>query len=576
VTDCSCNAFPASLGPVYIEAGLGVGISTPQALAQLHGTLGLLILDDANQSGATGYWRLAVENGSLELDQNTSPNRDFSTFRGVLRTDGSGNLELGGSTGYGSAAPSLFVASNAGNVGVGTVTPQARLDVVGLLRVAGGIVVVPLGTPAAPTVTPTPSGGSTTWGYVITAVSEDGTETVGSPGGQTTTGPATLSGTSYNTVSTPAVPGAVAYNVYRTTAGGSPSSTGFLAQVTGPYQDTGAAAQSGRLPPTSDQTSWVGVGTSTPAGRLDLVGGGYLAVDNGDFGALRGLRFRNVLVRVDYSPSLSVPPDDTSRTDYMLFLAQVCQDARYNQNAWGYIIGNEPNWTADNTPSPINPAWYARVYNGYNAPVGDTGNAYQFIKTYQPNALVLVAPVAPWFPYSNSSDTYTLNEPWLNYFNEMCRNVYSGAEAKSESVDGFAIHTYGRTGTDGTANGGASEPHTDVQVPGGPSGAWFGFTTYKNWRDIIDQFNTTVPMWITETNTRTDAPSSNSYPSGWYLQALSEIASNGARFRSLCWFPDENYPNSQGIWSQDCLTNPTGKCAQANSDFDYGLTNTSY
>jgi hypothetical protein len=47
------------------------------------------------------------------------------------------------------------------------------------------------------------------------------------------------------------------------------------------------------VPPTFDLSGWVGVGTAAPGGRLDLAGGGYLAIDNGDYGAWRGLRFRN-------------------------------------------------------------------------------------------------------------------------------------------------------------------------------------------------------------------------------------------------------------------------------------------
>jgi hypothetical protein len=187
---------------------------------------------------------------------------------------------------------------------------------------------------------------------------------------------------------------------------------------------------------------------------------------------------------------------------------------------------------------------------------------------------VLVGAVGPWSPDANSDDgsTYSINMPWLNYFNEVCRNVYSMVSSKGP-IDGFAIHAYGRTGIDGTANGGANEPHTDVQGTGWATGAWAGFTVYKNWRDIINQRNTSTPIWITETNTDTDAPSSSSYPSGWYLQALAEIENQGARFYTVCWFVDQNIG---GGWSNDCLTNPTGKCVEANNDFNYALTSTSY
>jgi hypothetical protein len=87
-------------------------------------------------------------------------------------------------------------------------------------------------------------------------------------------------------------------------------------------------------------------------------------------------------------------------------------------------------------------------------------------------------------------------------------------------------------------------------------------------------------MWITETNTDTDAHSNQSYPSGWYLQALDEISVNGGpRFWALCWFVDRNYgvsdPNTQGWWF-DSLTQAINNCAYANNDFNSALTNTSY
>lgn len=292
---------------------------------------------------------------------------------------------------------------------------------------------------------------------------------------------------------------------------------------------------------------------------------------------------RNVLVRVDYAPGQSMPPEDNDadRTTYVNFLESVCKTPNYNQNAWGYIIGNEYNRTAENGGgTPITPTWYARVFNGYNAPVGDTGNAYQFIKSYQPGAHVLVGPVGPYNSDAGSDDGshYTISMPWLDYFNEVCLNIHTGATNKGLAVDGFAIHAYGRTGPDGTANGGANEPHNDVQGGGWATGAWAGFTVYKNWRDIIDdQKFPSAPIWITETNTdqgtNPPAQSNNSYPSGWYQQALGEISGAGARFWAVCWFVDVDYGSG---WTNDSLTDQTGKCAQANNDFNNALTATTY
>jgi hypothetical protein len=295
---------------------------------------------------------------------------------------------------------------------------------------------------------------------------------------------------------------------------------------------------------------------------------------------------RNVFVRVDYAPGQSIPPsgNDSARTSYVTFLQSLCGNSSFSR-VFGRIIGNEFNTSIENQTGPaVTPTWYARVFNGYNAPVGDTGNAVQFIKAVQPGAQVLVGPVGPWNPDQGSDDgsQYSINMAWLNYFNELCRKIYSGASAKGLSVDGFAIHAYGRPGAINPNTGqpyGSSEPHNDIQGGGWAPGAWAGFTVYKNWRDIINQLSTVVPIWITETNTHTDtdAPSSQSYPSDWYIQALAEISGAGKRFQSVCWFVDQNTGGSPtSPWVNDSLTVGNGNCSQASADFNTALTSTNY
>jgi hypothetical protein len=80
-----------------------------------------------------------------------------------------------------------------------------------------------LDTPTGLTVTPQGTTGTTTWGYRVTAVAENGGKTLACQEVTISNGNTTLDATNYNALSWNAVPGAVAYGVYRTTAGGTPN-----------------------------------------------------------------------------------------------------------------------------------------------------------------------------------------------------------------------------------------------------------------------------------------------------------------------------------------------------------------
>jgi hypothetical protein len=196
----------------------------------------------------------------------------------------------------------------------------------------------------------------------------------------------------------------------------------------------------------------------------------------------------------------------------------------------------------------MTPSWYARVFRGYTGNTDQPDGALQIIRANQPGVMVLVGAVGPYSPDAEGSPAYpAINAAWLNNcFNEMCQHIGSVTDTRGlPKVDGFAVHAYGREGNDqGVTDYGKNEPHHDVQAPGAATGAWWGFTVYKNWLDVID--SQTVgeiagsPVWITETNTDTGGkPSSVRYPTetGWYLEALSEIVTyNGdtKRIKSVC------------------------------------------
>jgi hypothetical protein len=136
-----------------------------------------------------------------------------------------------------------------------------------------GVIIGPLATPNAPSVTPQGASGSTAWGYKITAFSQSG-ETMASSEGQTSTGAAVLSAINFNRLTWKAVPGATKYGIYRVSAGGSPATTGKVAETTNArFDDTGQAASGAE--PSEDRSGSVIIGDSSAVNAaskvLDLV-----------------------------------------------------------------------------------------------------------------------------------------------------------------------------------------------------------------------------------------------------------------------------------------------------------------
>lgn len=138
-----------------------------------------------------------------------------------------------------------------------------------------------LATPSAPTVAVVGTTGSTTWAYKVVAKDGNGGTvgtTAASSAGQVTTGNATLTAANYNNITWTAVSGAQSYDIYRTTAGGTPNTTGKIGNVvtqiisdtTLPLslQDTGLTGDASTAPSTNT------TGAAYFAGPVTFAAGG--------------------------------------------------------------------------------------------------------------------------------------------------------------------------------------------------------------------------------------------------------------------------------------------------------------
>lgn len=287
-----------------------------------------------------------------------------------------------------------------------------------------------------------------------------------------------------------------------------------------------------------------------------------------------------VLVRVDYAPGQSIPPpdDQLALNSYLAYLRRLAGDARL-QPVYGYVIGSSFNTAGNNTLSPekmVTPEWYGRVFNGYGLPPNRRDNALQAIHDVNPNARVLVGPVAPWRTDQNGATTYQIDVPWLNYFNTLVSVLDQAAQAKSAiglpfaTPDGFALQAFGRPDLLQMATrDAADEPHRDLhQSEWGE--AQMGFRVYRDWLNIINSYPTTagLPAFITAANTynfATEAPPAQNYPAGWLTNALEAI-NQEPQILALCWFID-HFPHDDQ-WYFFSLSEPRGRTIDAAEELD--------
>jgi len=125
---------------------------------------------------------------------------------------------------------------------------------IGMVQLRNRSAKVLVTTPGAPTVTPNGTPGSTTISYKIVARQTDGAYSAASSAGTTTTAAASLDTTDFNRIVWTAVEGADFYDIYRTAAGGTPSSTGLIGTVAGTvtaFSDTGLAGDASTAPATA-------------------------------------------------------------------------------------------------------------------------------------------------------------------------------------------------------------------------------------------------------------------------------------------------------------------------------------
>ncbi len=144
---------------------------------------------------------------------------------------------------------------NIQNIGTGDET-LALGDVAtnGILLLHNLEAFVEVTTPGAPTISNQGTPASTTISYKIVAKQSDGSYSAASSAGTTTTAAATLTGVNFNRLTwTDQTAATGGFDIYRTAAGGTPSTTGKIGSVAAgvaTFDDTGLAGDSGTAPAT--------------------------------------------------------------------------------------------------------------------------------------------------------------------------------------------------------------------------------------------------------------------------------------------------------------------------------------
>ena len=234
IIDISNPAAPVSVGTITTGTNPHIAIAQGRYLYAINSGSNTLQTFDTGGAYIQQLEAGGVEAGTLQVDTNGQVAGDFNIQGGL------------------SVGQSLQASGNIGVLG--------GVNVQGSTILGGGN--NSLGAPGAPTVTcQTSVSGcttSTSWAYVITALNASGAETSASVAGTISASDgSSLTSNTYNHLSWSTVTGASGgYRIYRTTAGGTPNTTGLIGSVPGgttTFDDTGFTGNTS-TPPTIDTT----------------------------------------------------------------------------------------------------------------------------------------------------------------------------------------------------------------------------------------------------------------------------------------------------------------------------------
>ncbi len=189
--------------------------------------------------------------------------------------------KLGRSLAIGDQGKFINVIGKEASAGTLTVTtgddtfPLGDVSTIGMVgfKNCGGTLIVSATTPV---ITNFGTTGATTDSYKILARQRDGGYNVASGAGTTTTANATLTVGHYNIITWDAVENATGYDVYRTAAGGTPSTTGLIGSTSGSIltlNDTGLAGDGTTAPSTTPYDFDVEIGEDGANYPILLKGG---------------------------------------------------------------------------------------------------------------------------------------------------------------------------------------------------------------------------------------------------------------------------------------------------------------
>jgi parallel beta-helix repeat protein len=185
-------------------------------------------------TGASGYKVYRATTTGTEVYVTT-------VLKNAYTDDGTILIGAASAPGTTTAYVSTNVSNNSLQLTVGgNGTPTGQLYVGGSF---GSNTTSSLAIPAAPTITAQGVTGSTYYSYAVAAVNANGVATNLSAQNVVVNANSTLTGSNYNQISWAAVTGAVSYNVYRVSTGGTPATVGLIGNVAGTtINDTGLAA----------------------------------------------------------------------------------------------------------------------------------------------------------------------------------------------------------------------------------------------------------------------------------------------------------------------------------------------